>query len=334
MKKILILAMAFMVIGQIAEIQEQTLNYNEYIEQYAVIRILNGTTEYYTLCSDCTSYITVKKENTLILNTSLMTQLDTGLFGYLAIPSKFESGITYRAFINTTSPTWGKGFVMSTFTINKEPGISNAVTTAEGGGLFDLSGLKNILLDVVNILISPIKELYNNTIKPYSDIAFNFANKTFGFLNPLLNILWYFLDIFKWIITGLYEDTKLFINNPINFIVNVAIPFIVYGMLSALLGIALLMVTPLLFFEFLVLIYAIMINVKDIFDNGIQIDILFKIFSSVVDFHYKVISNALRLFSGITQLIIDLYERIGLTSLKFITDLFYQALSLIIPDWA
>ena len=91
-------------------ITSQNVKIGDYIRQYALIEFDREGAVYTVLCEDCTVYITLTDRygNNIIYNKT-MTELDTGLFGYLTNDLKY--GELYNARYESVSAEYGNGII-------------------------------------------------------------------------------------------------------------------------------------------------------------------------------------------------------------------------------
>lgn len=110
----IIILLICLTLGELAEIEYQTVAAGDYIKQYAIVQKINPSGSYVSgLCTDCTCKITIRDTtNTAIITAQPMTQLDSGLFGYMNNPGLLSENMNYMTFANCTSALYGWGIAI------------------------------------------------------------------------------------------------------------------------------------------------------------------------------------------------------------------------------
>jgi hypothetical protein len=290
---IFIIFAIYLCIGQLSEVKEQTLSYGDYIQQLAIIHIINGSKDYYMICPDCKAYITVKKisDNSIIISDKNMTLLDTGLFGYQAFPQDFLPNIPYRALVNTSSISYGSGIVLSEFIINQNISGSKITDSLSNLGGILPNNILDGLLDILNTVwdnsfgrvISNFVYAFNNDflgIKSSSSGITNFINSIINIFSPIITILVNFL---KWLINGIIWWVNLLFEHPLEFAIlsilsNILIPISIF-------------IIPIIIIEFLILLYVLLKNEN----NNLNI---FNFVGGITEAHWNILKFIGSLISG------------------------------------
>jgi len=120
MKKFLIVLLCFMAMGEISEIAIQSVSLNNYIQQAAVIELVQEYGDNLMIpCPDCTCNMTVYDKNiNIVFQNRPMISEGNALFGYNATSANFIPGQKYYAIANCTSIIYnGSGYAYSSVTI-------------------------------------------------------------------------------------------------------------------------------------------------------------------------------------------------------------------------
>jgi len=273
MKKIYFILM-LLLIGELNEINSQTLNYGEYIQQYALIRMIYATGTKIIPCEDCICKLTVKKSSNqeTVLNNRDMNYLGNALFGYRALTSELNVNTDYRALVNCTSPSFGSGFTDSTFLIigNKGDGENIGGNCEFGDINCELNnivlGIKNMFYELLTFIWNTIfinTKLYPNIIKPIYDFLMN-SDIISYLINTLLNSINFLFKILQ--------------QSPIENIVTYVIPFFI----NLILGIFGLYVIWTIFFEAFVIGYVVLVKPNSILNP-------FEIILEILNIHIKIL---------------------------------------------
>jgi hypothetical protein len=227
----LILALAGLV-GALDENTRQTLYFGDYVQQYAVVKMmLNGATNN-VLCEDCVCDFSAQEavSGKNIVSKQPMVKLKPGLFGYMAKNNEFQTGVLYRMTNNCSSTTFGSGTVDSTFQISTDPLHTRQVV--ETGGNSWLSDISQALDDSLSVIFdrstSPITYVLRKIglvgdpakgNQGYLDDALAFMKALFSFLfDSQVSMSRYLLDFLGFI--------RQLIIHPIDTTSNVIIPFV------------------------------------------------------------------------------------------------------------
>jgi hypothetical protein len=210
MKKLLYLLMAFLLMGELTEIQSQSLYYGDYVQQVAKIQYIN---DYGTInladCLDCKATITIYKNNEIIVNNSNTTEILPALFGYKADVKELSTGIMYKAVFNMTHGN-NSGLVVSNFNIlkNSDKATSLDSTSPSSCGILDLgSCIKDLSIYVINFgknLTTAIGDIITSIFNKLglTDIVSKFTDTIkdwLGFIKPLFTGLKQILKGIIWI---------------------------------------------------------------------------------------------------------------------------------------
>jgi len=301
MKKIISLLVVFLMMGQLSEIKEQKLKYGDYIQQIAIVNVVNNSISYTFLCEDCTATISVKKvsDNSNVLVNKNMTKIDVGMFGYYALPKDFTVNTQYRAVINTSSPTWGYGYAPTLFSISNE---TQAVTvrsdSSSGGGLGVMDGLTDILKEAYD---KTIGVFLNNISEAFDDNYLGFKTALTGFLNifgSIFSIIQPIINFFVWFINGLVSIVSWIFTNPKEYIYLVV--------LSNILGVLAFFIIPIVFIEFAILAHVLIKNEEGELN-------LFTALSGLGKGNYEILKFISIIFSRIITLITRVLDLIPTT---------------------
>lgn len=114
MKIHVLILLAVLIMGELSEIDYQTVKVGDYIKQYAIVQKVNPSGSYVNaLCTDCTCKLTIRGSNNVaVVSNQPMSQIDTGMFGLLVTPNMLQSSQSYLTFANCTSVAYGWGIAI------------------------------------------------------------------------------------------------------------------------------------------------------------------------------------------------------------------------------
>jgi len=208
--------------GQLAEIKTQRVNYNDYAYQYALIQVIDNGNEHIIPCVDCVCRVSFYDNNEIaIVKDKEMTSFGSGLYGYTVTPGEFNLNMQYRMQVDTYSATYGNGSVNSVMQIETS---DKSVSALAGDSILpDFSLCDNSLIGNT-ILCSDWKEILLtglSTIKEQIKSNLESAH-LLGLIRALFNIASYIGSWIVWILA----QWLAFVLNPIGYITDTVIPAI------------------------------------------------------------------------------------------------------------